>query len=222
MLVLCPRKMFNAFMSKKLPGVGLVGIAAPTCAGKTELLSELCERLPKSSAVLSFDEYDLFPSGSEAMERELVDKKITNWEDPGLFDMRAFAEDVGRIAQGYSVNLQTRSRESIGRGENKRLFTPARVNFIEGIFVLIEPEVRVLMDETFYIDIPLDVMVERRLERSKGGTDPWDQPEYITGPMVEATREFVLPQRDLAGVVLNGLRSASQLADQIIQFTGRF
>lgn len=53
----------------------IVGIAAPSSAGKTTLLGELGRRIDPPPTVFSFDEYDLYPSGSEAMERELRGKK---------------------------------------------------------------------------------------------------------------------------------------------------
>lgn len=211
-------RVFNLCMSKR-PGIGIVGMAAPSCAGKTTLLAELGKRMPASAAVLSFDEYDLYPAGSEAMARVHQERNISNWEDPALFDMEAFVADLARIALGQKVHLQTRSRESTEKGETQRVFSPRRVNIVEGIFVLHEKQARALMDLCVFIDIPLDIMVERRLARSGGSTEPWDDPDYIKGPMVEATKRYVLPQREHAHLVLDGLLPTAELADTFMQHT---
>lgn len=203
----------------KVPGIEVIGIAAPTCAGKTSLITELRHRMPASTATLSFDEYDLFPTGSAAMEGELAERKIANWEDPALFDIEQLVLDIGHIAQGQQVKLQARSRESLAANEVERVFTPKRTNIVEGIFVLHDARARELMDLTFYIDIPPKVMVERRLAtlRPESDGNPWDDPEYIRGAMVEGTRKYVLPQRDLARVVLDGMMPTEELADVVMR-----
>lgn len=204
-------------------GVEIIGIAAPTCAGKTSLVNELQRRVPKLLlGTLSFDEYDLYPAGSEAIQNELEEPSITNWEDPVLFDMVQFAKDLGAVAQGRVVKLRTRSRESMDRGEAMRHYTPRKTNLIEGVFVLHALEARQQMGMTFYIDIPIDVMVERRLATLRPGSEgnPWDDPEYIAGQMVEGTKQFVLPQRKLASVVLDGLAPIDVLADAVMEHTG--
>ncbi len=201
-----------------VPGIEIVGIAAPTCAGKTSLINELQSRMPVSLATLSFDEYDLYPEGSEAMERELAEHNITNWEDPKLFDMEQFVVDLGQIAQGNSVQLDARSRESMAANETKRTYKPTTTNVIEGIFVLHDPRARALMDLTVFIDIPLEVMVDRRLATLRPGSEgnPWDDPAYITGAMVEGTKQYVLPQRDFAELILDGMKPTQDLADEIV------
>jgi uridine kinase len=194
-------------------GIGVVGIAGPSCSGKTTLAAELAKRMSPHTAVLSFDEYDLFPAGSAAMDVELCDRVITNWEDPELFDVHAFTRDVAKIAQGQRVHLKTRSRESTARGETEKIFEPRQVNIVEGIFVLTDEMARAAMDLTVYVDIPLDLMVERRMHGRQNDGMPWSDPEYIQGTMVEGTKMFVLPQRALADVVLNGELPIERLAD---------
>lgn len=201
-------------------GIEVIGISGPTCSGKTQLVAELLGRLDGLASGLSMDEYDLFPAGSEAMEKELRNPGITNWEDPKLFDLARFATDLGTLARGESVDLAARSRESMDEGSERRVVRPARYLLTEGVFTLVNPAALAVMDMTFFIEIPHDVMVERRLNTLRPGSDgnPWDDPDYIRGAMVEGTKEHVLPQRELADVVLNGLRTTEELADEVMQY----
>lgn len=195
----------------------IVGIAAPTNAGKTTLLAELGQRIQPKPTIYSFDEYDLYPSGSEAMERELIERKITNWEDPNLFDQDAYIKDLERIKWGLPVVLQTRSRESLARRERKRVITPSDLNIVEGVFIYHDPRARELFDTKFFIDIPIDEMVTRRLARtSPDSIDPWDDKEYIQREMVKGTELYVMPQRKYADVILDGLLPTSDLADIVV------
>lgn len=197
-------------------GINLVDICGPSCSGKTSLATELAVRDRGLASVLSLDEYDLFPEGSEAMDRELAHPTITNWEDPALFDMKTFVSDVARIAGGQRVLLQTRSRESMEKGDTQRWFQPRRLNIIEGIFVL-NYRARRYMDLSYFIEIPLDLMVERRLYHRRDDGKPWSDPDYIKGPMVEATKRFVMPQQEFADVVLHGgEQTIGQMADTIM------
>lgn len=202
----------------KIPGMEIVGIAAPTCAGKTSLFRELLRRMPTSATGFSMDEYDLFPAGSPAMDEELRNPRITNWEDPDLFDLNQFAADLTMLAAGHSVRLNARSRESMAEGEAEKVIEPARTTIVEGVFALYHPVARAVMDLTVFVDIPLDVMVERRLATLRPGSqgNPWDDPDYIRGAMVEGTERHVLRQRGYAQMVLDGTDPTEHLADLVI------
>jgi uridine kinase len=203
----------------KASGMEIVGIAAPTCAGKTSLVQELLRRMPVSAVGLSMDEYDLFPADSAAMEEELRNPKITNWEDPALFDLEQFADDICMLAEHQSIRLNTRSRESMAAGETERVVRPARTTIVEGVFALHHPVARAAMDLTVFVDIPLEQMVERRLATLRSGSvgNPWDDPDYIKGAMVEGTIQYVLPQRKYAQMVLDGTRPTAYLADLVMR-----
>ena len=195
----------------------LIGIAGPTNTGKTTLNRELGRRITPFPMVFSYDEYDLFPSGSEAMERELVEHNIINWEDPSLFDEEAYAADMERVKAGLPVVLQARSRESLESGQTTRNIVPSRLNIVEGVFLYHNPKARDQFDFRFYIDLPVEEMIRRRLARTPAdSSDPWDQRDYIEGEMVKGTELFVAPQREHAHVILDGLQPTSQLADIVM------
>ena len=102
-------------------------------------------------------------------------------------------------------------------GQKERVLVPSRFNIVEGVFVYHDPSARDLFDLRFFIDIPTDVMLARRLARSKGGLDPWDQPSYIRHQMVEGTEYNVMPQKAYAHVILDGTKPTEELAAFIIR-----
>lgn len=194
----------------------IVGICAPTCAGKTTLVETLRQRIHPEPTVLSFDEYDLYPTGSEAMARELQERQIKNWENPNLFNIQAFVRDLGRIRRGQSFLVLTKSRESLKADIQEKIVRPGSLVIVEGVFIYHSPEARDLFDYKFFLDIPIEEMLRRRLARTPAGSiDPWDDPEYIRGEMIRGTEEFVTPQREYADKILNGLLPTAVLAEII-------
>lgn len=194
----------------------IVGIAAPTCAGKTVLLDQLKDRLGNRMTVVNFDDYDRFYPGSEVLEREIANPTIVNWEDPKLFNYQKFISDMRRLRNGLSIAMLPYSRENDAKKPGVRTVGPSEFTVVEGIFVLHYPAARLLFDLKYYVDIPEDVMIERRLARSVGSTNPCDQPEYITGPMLDGTRKFVAPQKQHADAILDGTRPILELTEHIL------
>lgn len=196
----------------------LIGIAAPTSAGKTLLLRELGQRLSSTDIeILSFDEYDLYPSGSKALQQAVEQGTIVNWEDPALFDYERYFKDLQKLRDGEPITLLSRSRESMAGGVETRTIHPKGLTIVEGIFAFADERTAALFDRRFYIEIPTDIMVARRLKRTpEGSTDPWDDPDYIKTTMVEGTEYYIKPQRQRADVVLEGTRSTAELATQVI------
>lgn len=194
----------------------LIGIAAPTCAGKTTLLDQLQDRLGDRMTVVNFDDYDRFYPGSEVLAKETANPAIVNWEDPKLFNYQKFISDMKRLRNGLSIAMLPYSRENDSKQSGVRTVIPCELTVVEGIFVLHYPAARLLFDLKYYLDIPEDVMIERRLARSVGSTNPCDQPEYITGPMLDGTRRFVSPQKKHADTVLDGTLPVSELIEHIL------
>lgn len=91
------------------------------------------------------------------------------------------------------------------------------MNIVEGVFIYHDQRARDLIDLRFFIDLPVEEMIRRRLARTPvDSTDPWDAPEYITGEMVKGTEKYVMPQREHSHVVLDGLLPTSELANIVI------
>lgn len=195
----------------------IVALAGPTCAYKTTLMGLLVAEFDPKPTTLSFDEYDLYPSGSESMEQELRSPKITNWEDPALFDEEAYVEDLARLAQGLPVTLKARSRESLAANVGHRTLHPNGLVIVEGIFTFRDSRTLGLIGLKVFMDLSEDVYVARRLKAALTRQDegPWHSPDYITGPMVKGTRRYVMSQRDNADLVVDAIKPPKELASII-------
>lgn len=186
----------------------LFALTGPTCARKTTILKEVKSLMRDQVSVFTFDAYDLFPDPPS-------DRVIINWEDPELFDMNQYHADLFRLFHGMPILLQDNSRDA--RGTISEVY-PTNVTFVEGVFAYHSVVARQLFKRRFYLHIDEDEMVRRRLRRSAEDSQkaPWHDPDYICGPMIEGTRSFVLPQRDHAHIVLDGMLPPPQIARQIV------
>lgn len=195
--------------------VTIVAIAGPTCTGKSSMSAEIARRFGPDSTWYSFDEYDLYPSGSRAMDKELAEPTITNWEDPALFDQARYVADLAQLKRGEPVTITAGSRESLVAGKRDITVEPAGLVIVEGLFTLHRRAARTILDFSCYVDLPEDVMVARRLSSDRGGEGPWDDEEYIRHAMVEGTIKYVLPQKRLADVQVNGLLPQDKVTDDV-------
>ena len=196
--------------------IHLIGLAGPTSSGKTTLLTSLKQAGLKFSS-LSFDEYDLYPSGSRSLKRLLSKKKIKYWESPRLFDYRSYVSHLQMLKKNRKVKLKTRSRDSVLQKRRKQVVLPKQIMIVEGICIFSSPKARNLFSLMIFIDLPEKEIVKRRLKRTKNHVDPWDNIEYIKGPMIEGTRKYVYSQKRHAHVILNGLRTQKQLSKEILK-----
>ncbi len=195
--------------------ITMIGLAGPTNSGKTTAAEKLSLRLGEERSVMvHFDDYDSYPEGSDELKALLASGTVVNWEDPKLFDMARFHSDMQKLSRGQAIEVQPRSRESIAAGVNSEILEPREYTIVEGLFVLHDPRTLEIYDFRFYLDLPRNEMMKRRLTR-KRGSDPWDQSEYIRNAMVDGTIANVEPQKVHAHVVLDGMKTTEELVETI-------
>jgi uridine kinase len=119
--------------------------------------------------------------------RDLPDKSIS-WEDPRHYKMREFIDDLKRL---------------------KRL--DKQLVIVEGFLILFDKNARKLFDQTIFIDLPEQIMINRRLKRRREG----DTVTSILSTFILGQREFVYSQKELADIVLSGSNSPQKLAREV-------
>lgn len=99
-----------------------------------------------------------------------------------------------------------------------RLFNRTSGLVVEGFCLFCYPEIRALPSIRFYLNIPFDVCVQRRMERRP--RRPSDNSFIRIGESENTS--FVLPQQFVDGVhALDGMKPTTELAEQIVQIVNR-
>jgi uridine kinase len=183
----------------------LLGIAGPSCAGKTTVAKLLQEMFP-DALIVSQDQYwkdtSKFPRVGENK----------NWELPENLDFDTLARNLQELKSGKSTQAPLWKYKEEGNPHQQTL-VPASFIIVEGFLLFHDERIRNLLDMKFYIDIPEDAIVARRVARNR--RDEGDRELYYREVVVQEYRKHGLPTRKFADVVVDGLASPESTAHYI-------
>lgn len=188
----------------------LVGIGGGSCCGKTTLIQGLKAELGPTVTVVSFDDYFV---GMERLQGVTVD----DWESPTLYRSDDYLRDLALLKAGQSIELECHSRESKALGISNQTVVPTELVIVEGFLIFHWPEARDLFDVRIFVDLPEQQMVERRIARIQGN-EGWDHPSYIQSKLIPGHRQYVLPQKACADLILDGREPTERLIHQTVGF----
>jgi uridine kinase len=179
----------------------VIGIAGPSCAGKSELGRRLAARLAGRAEQISLDSY----------YRDLADmdpaaRQTHNFDHPDAMDRGLLARQLAALARGQSVEAPVYDFATHTRAGEVRAVLPAPVVIVEGLFVLAWDEVRESIDLAVFVDAPHDVCLARRLardvcERGRTERSVREQYEKTVRPMYD---HWVRPTRRHADLIVDG------------------
>ncbi len=139
----------------------IIGIAGGTGSGKTTVANAIVEQLTKQEVVIiSQDCYYLDHSHLPPAERDKI-----NYDHPDAFDNRLLISHLKQLMAGKPVERPVYSYVTHSRLKETVTIEPVRVVILEGIMVLVDPNLRELMDIKIYVDTDPDVRFIRRLTR---------------------------------------------------------
>jgi uridine kinase len=138
-----------------------VGVAGGSGSGKTALCRALAGALgPERVSTLCHDAYYRDRSDLPAAERAALNYDVPDALDTSLFLEHLRALRAGRPARPPRYCFSTHRRI----GEDAAV-EPRPVVLVEGILLLHEPEARGLLDLAFFLDVPDQTRLARRIAR---------------------------------------------------------
>lgn len=152
----------------------------------------------------------------------LEDRKKQNFDHPDAFDHEFLISHLKKLLAGkyidqpvYDYTIHSRKEETKRIGEHV-------IIVLEGILILLEPELRRLMDIKIFVDTDDDVRLIRRIrrdvtERGRGLESILDQYENSVRPMhlqfVDPTKRYadiIIPQGGYNHVAIDLLKTKIQ------------
>ncbi len=191
----------------------LIGIAGPSCAGKSELAHWLASRL--SAPVLNLDHYYI-----DMDDLPLEERARRNFDEPAALERTLVIEHARRLAAGEPIRAPRYDFATHTRAHSEEPIIPERYVILEGLFALEWSEVRELMQTKLFVSAPDEVCFERRLARdvAERGRTPesvrW-QFETTVRPMAH---RHVLPAQVYADLVLLGTEPIDSLGSRALEF----
>ena len=177
----------------------LIGIAGPSCAGKTLLAGRLADVLDAPIVALDcyYHSLDHLP---------LEQRARSNFDVPESLDADLLARHVRQLARGEEIQVPIYDFTCHHRTTAVRAVRATRYALIEGLFTLHWEAVRELLDIKLYVGAADRVCLRRRIERDvrERGRTPESVLEQYRTTVEPMARQYVLPTAAFAGLVLDG------------------
>ena len=178
----------------------IIGIAGGTGSGKTTVAATICSRVGRHRIEwISHDSYyrdfkDLDPESRHRI----------NFDHPDSLETELLVIHLDSLIQGNAVETPIYDFTTHSRSERTSRIEPRRVVIVEGILVLMEPELRKRIDIKLFVDTPPDIRFVRRLLRdvqARGRSLDSVVHQYLrtVRPMHE---EFVEPSKRFADLII--------------------
>lgn len=178
----------------------IIGIAGGTGCGKTTVVNQIVEQLPKNEvAVISQDSYynDLAHMTKE--ERSKV-----NFDHPNSIDFDLLIKQIGELKSGKTIEIPTYSFVEETRLDGTVKTEPKEVVIVEGILVLSNPKLRELFDIKIYVHADSDERLIRRLQRDiKERGHDLEKVLYRYQTAVKPMHnQFIEPSKEFADIII--------------------
>ena len=177
----------------------LIGIAGPSCAGKTELARRLADAL--DAPIVALDSYyhslDHLP---------LEQRARSNFDVPEALDAELLARHVAQLARGEEIQVPVYDFSCHMRTTAVRSVRATQYALIEGLFALHWEAVREMLNVKVYVGAGDGVCLRRRIERDvreRGRTPESVLVQYRT-TVEPMARQYVLPTAAFASLVVDG------------------
>lgn len=181
----------------------VIGIAGPSGGGKTTVTKLISEKYTQGEvSVISYDNY--YKDQSDMPFEERVN---LNYDHPSAFDTDLLLAQIKALKSGQAIDMPTYDFAKHTRAEETILLKPTHIIIVEGLFPLLEEEIRELFNLKLYVETDSDICFIRRLHRDikeRGRDIDSVTKQYLdfVKPMYE---QFIAPTRKNADlVVLNG------------------
>lgn len=178
----------------------LIGIAGGTGSGKSTVVNEIYNALPKES--IAKIEQDSYYKDQSSLSYE--ERIKTNYDHPDAFDTELLISHLEDLIKGKSIEKPIYDFEKYNRDSATVKVDAKDIIIVEGLMILLEPKIREMLDIKLFVDTDADVRITRRLQRDikeRGRTidSVIDQYLNVVRPM---HLQFVEPTKRYADLII--------------------
>lgn len=185
--------------------VFIIGIAGPSCCGKSTICDELQKHL-KDSFIIHTDDYWHDP---ETFPKE---KGFKNWELPECIDFDTLYVNLSDLKKGKTTTAPQWVRG--GYPPLQKEIKPSPIIIVEGFRLFWDERVRKILDFRIYIDVPEGLIIRRRVERMRH-PGKVGRELYYREIVIPEERKYGVPTKAFADLVVDGGENTIQIVDQI-------
>ncbi len=178
----------------------IIGIAGGTGSGKTTVVKKIAEALPDHCvSVITLDSYY-----TDASHLTAEEKRNLNVDHPDAFDWDLLRSHLRALREGRAIDVPAYSYVEVARLPETERVEPKPVVIVEGIMMLLDPELRSMMDLKIFVDTDSDERLVRNIQRDvveRGRTLEMTIDRYMRmkKPMHE---QFIEPTKKYADLIV--------------------
>lgn len=179
----------------------LIGIAGPSAGGKTTVTEKIYDKFSTTNhvTVISYDDYY-----KDQTNMTMEERVLTNYDHPNAFDTDLLIEHLQTLKSGNTIDKPIYDFVEHNRSVECETIESSRIIIVEGLFTLLDKDIRELLDIKLFVEEDPDVCFIRRLKRDmaeRGRTVDSVMKQYMdfVKPMQE---QFIEPTRKYADVIL--------------------
>jgi len=178
----------------------IIGIAGGTGSGKTTVVNQIVEELPKDEVcVISQDSYYKDTSHLLFDERTKI-----NFDHPNSIDFDLLEKHLKELKKENVIEQPIYSFVEHNRTGKTITTYPRKVIIVEGILILTHPEVRELFDINIYVHADSDERLIRRLKRdmAERGRDLEEVLNRYQTTLKPMHQQFIEPTKEYADIII--------------------
>lgn len=183
-------------------GPHIIGVAGPSCSGKSEIARCLIKQFPgMNPVILTLDAYyhDLSPLDSAQRDKR-------NFDVPEALDRELLREQLLALADGNAIEKPVYDFATHTRSPQSEMIVPGETVIVEGLFALYWEEIRDLFHTRVFVTLHDHVCLSRRIERDT--KERGRSHESVLSQYTETVRpmneKYILPTKTFAEIVVNG------------------
>ena len=193
----------------------IIGVCGGSGSGKTTIVEELMHLMKDHKPALwSVDNYY-----KEIEEQEKDEFGQINFDLPTAIDADRFCQDLIRLKNGASLHIKKYQFNIRDRVEY--IDIPAsKIILTEGIFLFNIPEALALIDVKIFVELDLDIQLERRILRDvrERGYDEASIRHQWEHHVLPAYKKYIEMHKDDADVVFHNDGDKSHLIDKVDKY----
>jgi len=178
----------------------ILGIAGGTGSGKTTVVNQIINELPKNEVtIISQDSYY-----NRTDDLTFAERCEINFDHPNAIDFQLLIDHIKKLKQGEAIEQPIYSFETHNRINETLKTYPKKVLIVEGILIYTNKEVRDLIDIKVFVHADSDERLIRRLRRDmqERGRNLDEVLERYQNTLKPMHQEFIEPTKNFADLII--------------------
>lgn len=198
----------------------VIGIAGKSGSGKTTVAHEITDDMNQDDiAIIKFDDYY-----KNQDDLSFEERKKTNYDHPNAFDWDLLIKDMKTLIDYQPIKKPIYDYIKHTRSDEYEIVVPKKIIILEGLFTLLEPELRNLLDIKIFVDTDDDECIIRRIMRDMEtrGRDLDSIIKQYLENVKPMSQQFIEPTKKYADFIIprggNNLVAINLIKNQIDTF----